>query len=60
MDDFLMKSFPSSTKRKLSILLNFLFPFNNLFLTLKYRTLGLIQPHGDRAAAILLKMDILH
>ena len=26
-DDFLMKSFPSSTKRKLSILLNFLFPF---------------------------------
>ena len=25
-DDFLMKSFPSSTKRKLSILLNFLFP----------------------------------
>ena len=26
-DDFLMKSFSSSTKRKLSILLNFLFPF---------------------------------
>ena len=26
-DDFLMKSFASSTKRKLSILLNFLFPF---------------------------------
>ena len=26
-DDFLMKSFPSSTKRKLNILLNFLFPF---------------------------------
>ena len=26
-DYFLMKSFPSSTKRKLSILLNFLFPF---------------------------------
>ena len=25
-DDFLMKSFPSSTKRKLSILLKFLFP----------------------------------
>ena len=25
-DDFLMKSFPSSTKRRLSILLNFLFP----------------------------------
>ena len=26
-DDFLMKSFPSTTKRKLSILLNLLFPF---------------------------------
>ena len=26
-DDFLMKSFPSSTKKMLSILLNFLFPF---------------------------------
>ena len=26
-DNFLMKSFPSSTKRKLSILLNFFFPF---------------------------------
>ena len=26
-DDFLMKSFPSSTKRKRNILLNFLFPF---------------------------------
>ena len=29
-DDFLMKSFPSSTKRKLSILFNFLFPFFGL------------------------------
>ena len=26
-DDFLMNSFPSSTKRKISIFLNFLFPF---------------------------------
>ena len=26
-DDFLMKSIPSSTKRKLNILLNFFFPF---------------------------------
>ena len=26
-DNFLMKSFPSATKRKLRILLNFLFPF---------------------------------
>ena len=62
-----MKSFPSSTKRKLSILLNFLFPFfvfNGVFLTLKRRTLVLKPPHGDRtrnrAAAIVLKMDILH
>ena len=54
-----MKSFPSSTKRELSILLNFLFLFNSVFLTLKYRTLGLIPPRGDCAAAILLKMDIL-
>ena len=63
MDDFLMKSFPSSTKRKLSILLNFLFPFlslNGVFLTLKYRTLVLKHLHGDRAAAIFLKMDICH
>ena len=60
-DDFLMKSFPFSTKRKLSILLNFLFPFlsfNGVFLTLKCRTLVLKPPHGDRGAAILLKMDI--
>ena len=34
--------------------------FNGVFLTLKCRTLVLIPPHGDRAAAILLKMDILH
>ena len=59
-DNFLMKSFPSSTKRELSILLNFLFLFNSVFLTLKCRTLGLIPPHGDRMVAILLKMDILH
>ena len=62
-DDFLMKSFPSSTKRKLSILLNFLFPFfvfNGVFLTLKCRTLALKHLHGDRPAAILLKMDICH
>ena len=54
-DDFLMKSFPSSTKRKLSILLNFLFlflSFNGVFLTLKCRTLVLKHLHGDRAAAI--------
>ena len=44
-DDFLMKSFPSYTKRKLSIPLNFLFPFffclltNGVFFTLTCRTL---------------------
>ena len=60
-DDFLMKSFPSSTERKLSIFWNFSFyflSFNGIFLTLKCRTLALKPPHGDRAAAILLKMDI--
>ena len=35
-----------------------LFSFNVVFLTLKCRTLVLIPPHGDRGAAILLKMDI--
>ena len=43
-DDFLMKSFPSSTKRKLSILWIFLFlflSFNGVFLALKFRTLVL-------------------
>ena len=62
-DDFLMKSFPYPTKRKLSILLNFPFPFfvfNGVFLTLKCRTLVLKHLHGDRAAAIFLKMDICH
>ena len=62
-DDFLMKSFPSSTKRKLSILWIFLFPFlsfNGVFLTLKCRTFVLKHLHGDRAATILLKMDICH
>ena len=40
-------------------LLSFYFlSFNGVFLTLKCRTLALIPPHGDGAAAILLKMDI--
>ena len=52
MDDFLMKSFPSSTKRKLSFLSFWTFSFhflslNGVFLTLKCRTLGLTPPHGD-------------
>ena len=57
-EDFLMKSFPSSTKRKLSILFNFLFPFFcllTMYLSLKCRTLVLKHLHGDRAAAICLK-----
>ena len=43
--------------------LPFLFPFlsfNGVFLTLKSRTLVLKHLHGDRAVAILLKMDIGH
>ena len=49
-DDFSMKSFPSSTKRKLSILLNFLFPFltrgyakrrNGFLLGLRYANVSL-------------------
>ena len=32
----------------------------NVFLTLKCRTLVSKQPHSDREAAVLLKMDILH
>ena len=61
-DDFLMKSKslpPFSTKRKLSILLNFLFQFfylNGVVFTLKCRTLILKPLDGNRAAAILLKM----
>ena len=50
-----MKSFPSSTKTKLSILFNLLFPFflsfNGVFLSLKCRTLVLKHLHGDRSAA---------
>ena len=34
--------------------------FNGVFLTLKCRTLVLKHLHGDRPAAILLKMDICH
>ena len=35
-------------------------PFDGVFLTLKCKTLVLKHLHGDRAAAILLKMDIPH
>ena len=63
-DDFLMKSFPSSTKRKLSIFfelsLSIFLSFNGVVLSLKCRTLVLKHLHGDRASAIVLKMDICH
>ena len=36
------------------------FELSLVFLTLKCRTLVLKHLHGDRAAAILLKMDIRH
>ena len=63
-DDFLMKSFPFSTKKESwaffwTFSFHFL-SFNGVFLTLKCRTLVLKHLHGDRAAAILLKMDIRH
>ena len=50
-DDFLIKSFPFSTKRKLSILLNFL---------LKCRPLVLKSPDSDRAATIFFLNGIPH
>ena len=62
-DDFLMKSFPSSTKRKLSIFLTFslhFLSFNCVFLNLKGRTLVLKHLHGDRPPVTLLKMGICH
>ena len=60
---FLDEKLPFLHKKKLSILLNFLFPFlsfDRVFLTLKCRTFALTHLHGDRAAAIFLKMDIRH
>ena len=45
-----------SFERFLSIFLS----FNGVSLTLKCRTLVLKHLHGDRAAAILLKMDSCH
>ena len=59
-DNFLMKSFPLSTKRKLRTFSFHFLSFNGVFLTLKCGTLVLKHLHGDRAAAILLKMDIRH
>ena len=45
-----------SFKLSPSILLS----FNGVFLSLKCRALVLKHLHGDRAAAIVLKMDICH
>ena len=45
-----------SAELSLSIFLS----FNDVFLSLKCRTLVLKHLHGDRAAAIVLKMDICH
>ena len=62
-DDFLMKSFPFSTKESRAFFWTFSFhilSFNGVFLTLKCRTLVLQHLHGDPSAAILLKMDIRH
>ena len=56
-DDFLTKSFSSSTKRKLRILFNFLFPFvsfNGVFSTSKAELWSWKPAHYNRAAAILL------
>ena len=57
-----MESFPSCTKRNLSILLNFLFPFlviQRCILNLKRRTL-VLKSLKTKASTILLKMDFLH
>ena len=55
------KAFLPPQKENWAFFWNFSFYFlcfNGVFLTLKCRTLALIPPHGDGAAAILLKMDI--
>ena len=42
------------------LFLSIFLSFNGVFLSLKCRTLVLKHLHGDRAAAIVLKMDICH
>ena len=60
-DNFIAKSFRLSTKRKLSILLNFLFPFVSfigVFSILSAKLWSWKLPHDERAPAILLMDDI--
>ena len=61
---FLDEKLPFLHKKKaehsFGLSLSFFLSFNGVFLTPKCRTLVLKHLHGDRAAAILLKMDICH
>ena len=61
---FLDEKLPFLHKKKaeqsFELSLSIFLSFNCVFLTLKCRTLVLKHLHGDRAAAILLKMDIRH
>ena len=60
-DNFIAKSFRLSTKRKLSILLNFLFPFVSfigVFSILSAKLWSWKLPHDERTPAILLMDDI--
>ena len=59
-DNFVTKSFRLFTKRKLSILWNFPFrlSFNCVFSTVKCKLWSWKPPHGQRVAAILLKIEV--
>ena len=61
---FLDEKLPFLHKKKaehsFELSLSIFCPLTVYFLTLKCRTLVLKYLHGDRAAAILLKMDIRH
>ena len=61
---FLDEKLPFFHKKKaehsFELSLSNLLSFNGVFLTLKCRTLILKHLHGDRAAAILLQIDICH
>ena len=47
-------------ERSFELSLSIFLSFNSVFLTFKCRTLLLKHLHGNRVAAILLKMDIRH
>ena len=61
---FLDEKLPFLHKKKaehsFELSLSIFLSFNGVFLTLKCRTLVLKHLHGDRTAAILLKIDIRH